>query len=122
MNRQKAISRQRMRRARRVRKRVRGTPERPRLTVFRSHKHTYAQLVDDLDGRTLASANTREKSLLGPLKHGGSVEAAKKIGAMLAERAKAAGISAAAFDRGAYKFHGRVAALAQAAREGGLAF
>jgi large subunit ribosomal protein L18 len=105
-----------------VRKRIRGTAERPRLTVFRSLKHTYAQVIDDSIGRTLVSASTLDKDLAGSLKYGGNIEAATAIGKAIAERALAAGIKQVAFDRGPAQYHGRVAALAQAAREGGLDF
>jgi large subunit ribosomal protein L18 len=116
------VLQQRQRRAFRVRKRVRGTAERPRLSVFRSHKHVYAQVIDDASGRTLASASTVDKDLLGDLKYGGNVAAATAIGKAIAERAKAAGITQVAFDRGSNQYHGRVAALANAAREAGLDF
>ena len=105
----------------RIRKKVAGTAERPRLAVFRSSKHISVQLIDDLQGSTLVSASSVEKDLRGD-KGNGTIEAAKKIGALLAERAKAKGISAAVFDRGGYRFHGRVKALADTARENGLSF
>jgi len=111
-----------MRRSYRVRKRLRGTPERPRLSVARSHKHISAQIVDDLSGKTLVAASTLEKELSGTLKYGGNKDAAQAIGKVIAERAAAAGIGAVCFDRGPFKFHGRVATLAAAAREGGLSF
>jgi large subunit ribosomal protein L18 len=101
---------------------VRGTTERPRLTVFRSLQHIYCQVVDDTTGKTLASASTKDKDLRGGIKYGGNVVAAKEIGKAIAERAKAAGVSKVCFDRGHVKYHGRVAALADAAREGGLEF
>jgi large subunit ribosomal protein L18 len=123
MNHQKAKERQRLRRRRHVRQGITGTSERPRLTVFRSSKHIYAQLIDDLTGRTLASASTVVKKVAGTKPtYGGNVKAAKATGMRLAEAAKAAGISKAAFDRGHYKYHGRVKALAEGAREGGLQF
>jgi large subunit ribosomal protein L18 len=123
MNHQKAKERQRLRRRRHVRNRITGTTERPRLTVFRSSKHIYAQLIDDLTGRTLASASTVvKKAEAAKAAYGGNVKAAKAVGLRLAEAAKAAGISKAAFDRGHYKYHGRVKALAEGAREGGLKF
>ncbi len=122
MNHERATLQQRQRRAYRVRKRVRGTAERPRLSVFRSHKHVYAQVIDDASGRTLASASTVDKDLLGGLKYGGNVAAATAIGKAIAERAKAAGVTQVAFDRGSNQYHGRVAALANAAREAGLDF
>ena len=122
MNHERATLQQRQRRAFRVRKRVRGTAERPRLSVFRSHKHVYAQVIDDASGQTLAAASTVDKDLLGDLKYGGNVAAATAIGKAIAERAKAAGITKVAFDRGSNQYHGRVAALANAAREAGLEF
>ena len=103
----------------RVRGKISGTPERPRLNVFRSNANIYAQIIDDVNGVTLVSANTLEKDFEGAT---GNVEAAKKVGAVLAERAKAKGIEQVVFDRGGYIFHGRVAALAEGAREGGLQF
>ncbi|NIL95579.1 MAG: 50S ribosomal protein L18 [Planctomycetales bacterium] len=122
MNHERAIRRQRQRRRFRVRKHLRGTGERPRLTVFRSHKHIYVQLVDDLAGRTLAAASTRDQEIAGEVKYGGNTEAASKVGQAIAARAKAAGIEQVAFDRGHFQYHGRVAALAEAAREAGLKF
>jgi large subunit ribosomal protein L18 len=122
MDTHKRIISQRRRRTFRVRKRVRGTHDRPRLCVTRSHKHISAQIIDDLDGKTLASASSRDKQLAGKLKYGGNQSAAQVVGKVLAERATKAGISAVCFDRGPYKYHGRVAALANAAREGGLKF
>ncbi len=109
----------RERRHRRVRKKVRGTTARPRLVVFRSNKHIYAQLIDDVAGVTLASASTTEKGLAGS---GATVEAASGVGKRIGERAKAAGITAAVFDRGGFRYHGRVAAVADSAREAGLEF
>ena len=108
----------RVRRHRRVRKKVRGTAELPRLAVFRSNKHIAAQLIDDRAGVTLAAASSTEASLRGSA----DVATAGKVGELLAERGKAAGIDAAIFDRGGFKYHGRVAALADAARKGGLEF
>ena len=122
MDHTKQLVRQRRRRAFRVRKRVRGTPERPRLSVMRSHKHISVQIVDDLAGRTLAAASSLDKKLAGKLKSGSNQAAAEAVGKAIAERAVAAGIKAVCFDRGPYKYHGRVAALAKAAREGGLSF
>jgi large subunit ribosomal protein L18 len=122
MNHEKTIARQRQRRTFRVRKRTRGTAERPRLTVFRSHKHTYVQVIDDMAGRTLASASTVDKDLAGQVKYGGNKAAAQAIGKAIAERALAAGIKKVAFDRGGCQYHGRVEALAIAAREAGLDF
>src|SRR5213080_4899025 len=103
---------------RRIRRRVRGTTERPRLAVYRSLNHIYAQLIDDEKAQTMASASTTEKTL--GVKAGGNIEAAKKIGQTIAERALAAGISSVVFDRGGYLYHGRVKALTDAARAAGL--
>jgi len=122
MNPQKAKNKQRLRRRRHVRRKILGTPERPRLSVFRSSKHIYAQLIDDLAGRTLAAASTQTGEVKGQLKYGGNVQAAKAVGLRLAAVAKEKGIAKAAFDRGHYRYHGRVKALAEGAREGGLDF
>jgi large subunit ribosomal protein L18 len=119
MDAQKLKHRQQERRAHRVRNKVQGTAERPRLSVFRSSKHIYAQLIDDMTGVTLAAAGTVGKT---GGKYGGNVKAATEVGKKLAEAAKAKGITQAAFDRGHYRYHGRVKALADAAREGGLKF
>jgi large subunit ribosomal protein L18 len=102
--------------------RVEGTPERPRLCVYRSLGHIYAQVVDDRDGRTLASASSLDKETRKQIKGGGNVAAAKLVGKIVAERAKAAKIEKVVFDRGGYKYHGRIKALADAAREAGLKF
>lgn len=118
----KQIGRQRKRRSYRVRKSVRGTPERPRLSVARSHKHMTAQLIDDTTGKTLAAASTIDKELSGKLKYGGNQAAAQAVGQAIAQKAKKAGIGQVCFDRGPFKYHGRVAALAAAAREAGLSF
>jgi large subunit ribosomal protein L18 len=99
-----------------------GSTTRPRLSVFRSDKHIYAQLIDDMDGKTLAAASSALKQVRGELKNGGNIAAAKLVGKAIAERAKAAGVTKVAFDRGGRKYHGRVKALADAAREGGLQF
>jgi large subunit ribosomal protein L18 len=107
-------------RVRRALKRVAGG--RPRLSVFRSSQHIYAQVIDDAAGRTLVSASSREKDLRGTLKSGANVAAAKEVGKRVAERAKEKGVKKVVFDRGGYLFHGRVKALADAAREGGLEF
>jgi large subunit ribosomal protein L18 len=106
----------------RVRKNVFGSPERPRLSVFRSDKHISAQLIDDYAGKTLASVSTVKTDVRGELKNGGNVAAAKKVGAAIAARAKEIGITKVAFDRGGRMYHGRIKALADAAREGGLKF
>lgn len=102
----------------RIRKKVRGTAERPRLAVFRSLNHIYAQVIDDRSGTTLATASTTEKALAG--KSGGNVEAAKSVGKAIAERAQKAGVTGVVFDRGGYVYHGRVKALIDATREAGL--
>jgi large subunit ribosomal protein L18 len=109
----------RTRRHLRVRKKVRGDAQRPRLAVFRSNKHTYAQLIDDVAGRTLASASTAESASSGA---SATVDAAKSVGERLGERGKAAGVTSAVFDRGGFKYHGRVAAVADGARSAGLEF
>ena len=106
------------RRHRRVRKKVTGTAERPRLAVFRSSKHIYVQAIDDLTGRTLVSASTMEAGLRGGTT--ATVDAAKNVGKLVGERAQAAGITTVVFDRGGFKYHGRVAAVADGARESGL--
>ena len=110
---------QRKRRHKRVRSKISGTPERPRLNVFRSEKHIYAQIIDDTKGVTLCSASSVEKSFKGS---GSNKEGAKLVGKAVAERAKAKGIEMVVFDRGGYIYHGRVKELADAAREGGLTF
>ena len=102
----------------RLRKKVSGTAERPRLAVYRSLKHIYAQLIDDTKGHTLATASSKDEGHTG----GGNAEGAKAVGTRLAERAKAAGIETVVFDRGGFAYHGRVAALAEGARDGGLNF
>jgi large subunit ribosomal protein L18 len=122
MDHQKAKRRQQLRRRRHVRAHVVGTPERPRLSVFRSSKHIYAQLIDDLNGVTIAAVGSTGKAVRTDLPYGGNVKAAAVVGKKLAEAAKTKGISKAAFDRGHYRYHGRVKALADGAREGGLQF
>lgn len=112
----------RMRRKRSVRRRIFGTAERPRLSVYRSSKHIYAQLINDFDGKTLAASSTMGKDVRGSLKHGGNADAAKAVGADIAEKATAAGIKTVIFDRNGFKYQGRLAALADAAREKGLEF
>ena len=106
----------------RVRTRLSGTPERPRLNVYRSVAHIYAQVIDDRGGRTIASASSVDKETKKNLKGGGNIASAKAVGKIIAERAKAAGVTQVVFDRGGYKYHGRVKALADAAREAGLKF
>ena len=122
MSHERALLRQRQRRRFRVRKAIRGTSDRPRLSVFRTHKHIYAQLIDDTTGRTLASASSLDKQLRDGLGFGGNRQAAEAIGRAVAERAQAAGVKKVCFDRGAFRYHGRVAALADAARAAGLEF
>jgi large subunit ribosomal protein L18 len=110
----------RIRRHRRIRKKVSGSATRPRLAVFRGNKHIHAQIIDDVSGRTVVAASTLDASLRGGAT--GNCEAAAAVGRLLAERAKAAGIEQVVFDRGGFMYHGRVAALADAVREGGLEF
>lgn len=105
---------------RRIRRRVKGSEARPRLAVFRSVKHIYAQVIDDANGKTVASASSAEKN--SPVKNGGNVAGAQALGRLIAERAREKGVSAVVFDRGGYLYHGRVKALAEAAREAGLEF
>lgn len=112
----------RVKRHLRVRKKIQGTAERPRLNIFRSSKHMYAQIIDDVKGVTLVSASTLDKELRDQITNGGNVEAAQKVGELVAKRAKEKGIDRVVFDRGGYLYHGRVQALADAAREGGLEF
>ena len=113
----------RARRKKHIRKRVHGTTGRPRLSVFRSAQHIYAQVIDDTTGRTLVSASTLSPELKDAIEgHRGNIEAAKHVGALIANKAKEAGVSQVVFDRNGYLYHGRVAALAQSAREAGLEF
>ena len=119
-NKQKRLAR--LRRHRRVRKRVFGTPERPRLNVYRSLTHIYAQIIDDTVGHTLASASTIDREIRERVAGLTKTEQARVVGRVLAERALAKGVTKVAFDRGGYKYHGRVKALAEGAREGGLDF
>lgn len=116
----KVLNVRRQRRRYRVRNKLRLNSERPRLAVFRSNKHISCQVIDDATGRTVASASTLDKQLRTTLKNGGNKDAAAVVGKTIAERAKAAGISEVCFDRGHFRYHGRVAALADAAREAGL--
>jgi large subunit ribosomal protein L18 len=116
----KRIARQRQRRNWRVGNKVKANSTRPRLAVFRSHKHIYAQVIDDTAGKTLAAASTREKELREAVKYGGNKDAAAAVGKAIAQRALAAGVRQVALDRRHYKYHGRVAALADAARDAGL--
>lgn len=112
----------RLKRHLRVRKKINGTAARPRLSVFRSSKHMYAQLIDDVAGVTLVSASTQDKELVEAISNGGNVEAATKVGELIAKRAQAKGLTQVVFDRGGYLYHGRIQALANAAREAGLEF
>lgn len=112
----------RSRRRRKIRGKIHGTAERPRLFVFRSARHIYAQIINDDLGTVLASASTMDGELKGALKYSGNVEAAKQVGSLLAKRAATSQIETVSFDRGGYRYHGRVRALGEAAREGGLNF
>jgi len=120
MDQHKINHRRQLRRRRHVRKSIQGTAERPRLSVFRSSKHIYAQLIDDLKGVTLAAASSKQKDV--GMAYGGNIKAATAVGKKIADLAKEKGISLAAFDRGHYRYHGRIKALADAARAGGLKF
>jgi large subunit ribosomal protein L18 len=122
MSQKREINKQRHRRQCRVRNRIRGTAERPRLTIFRSSRHISAQVINDETGETLAAASTQQKDVAGQLSSTSTVEAAKRVGQLVADRAKSAGISKVAFDRGHYRYHGKVAALAESARQAGLSF
>ena len=106
----------------RIRKKIRGTQQRPRLAVFRSQEHIYAQVIDDDAGQTLCAASSLDKDLRAKTKRGGSVAAAKDVGALIASRAREKGLAAVVFDRGGFQYHGRIKALADAAREAGLKF
>ncbi|WP_028543524.1 50S ribosomal protein L18 [Paenibacillus taiwanensis] len=112
----------RLKRHLRVRKKIEGTTARPRLNVFRSSKHIYAQLIDDVKGVTIAAASTMDKEVAASISNGGNVESARKVGELVAKRAKDAGVTEVVFDRGGYLYHGRIQALADAAREAGLEF
>lgn len=120
MRKEKAKAKRSERRRIRVRRKVTGTPERPRLSVYRSLQHVYAQVIDDLDGRTLVSASSREKAL--GLEKPGNAAAAAVVGEAIAKRAKDAGIGKVVFDRGPFRYHGRIKAMADAARKAGLEF
>ena len=122
MSQREIIEARRTRRQRRVRKRLAGSAERPRLAVFRSSKHIYAQVINDTEGTTLASASTLDPEVRTEAAYGGNKAAATIVGRLVAERAKRAGIAQVCFDRRSYKYHGRVQALADAAREAGLQF
>jgi large subunit ribosomal protein L18 len=118
----KYLGGQRQRRQFRVRKRTRGSTGRPRLSVFRSHRNLACQIIDDMTGKTLVAVGTKDKDVRTNVAYGGNKHAAETIGKLIAEKAIAAGIKEVAFDRGHYKYHGRVAALADAARQAGLSF
>ncbi len=120
MNKQKFNAQQRKRRRLHVRNKLRGDDQRPRLCVVRSHKHIYCQVINDDEGKTLASASTRDKDLRAQVKYGGNKDAAQLVDKTIAERALAAGIKQVRFDRGHCRYHGRIAALAEAARKAGL--
>ena len=122
MDHSRTILIQRMRRRHRVRRAIRGTTDRPRLSVFRTHKHIYAQIIDDSTGSTLVSASSMDKQIRDAVTFGGNKQAAEAIGRVVAERAQAAGLKKVCFDRGEFHYHGRVAALADAARAAGLEF
>ncbi|MGC9453554.1 MAG: 50S ribosomal protein L18 [Phycisphaerae bacterium] len=122
MNRMEKKTMQRQRRKRRVRKKVSGTSERPRLSIFRSHKHIYAQVIDDTAGRTIAAASSLDRALRERLAHGGNREAASAVGEAVAGKAVEAGVKKVVFDRNGFPYHGRVRELADAARKGGLEF
>jgi large subunit ribosomal protein L18 len=121
-NQQRLVQTRRLRRQRHVRNRMSGTTQRPRLAVFRSSKHIYAQMINDETGTTLVAASTMEPDIKAQVKYGGNKAAAEVVGRLVAERAKQAGIDKICFDRRSYKYHGRVQALADAAREAGLQF
>jgi large subunit ribosomal protein L18 len=120
MNHEKTVNVKRLRRRRHVRNKIRGDAQRPRLSVHRSHKNIAAQVIDDESGKTLVSASTLDTELRGQVKYGGNKDAAQQLGKAIAQKALAAGIKQVKFDRGHYKYHGRIAALADAAREAGL--
>jgi len=122
MDKRKFIGKQQLRRRNHVRNRLRGTADRPRMSVFRSHKHIYCQVIDDIDGKTIAAASTRDTDVRDQVKYGGNKDAAQAIGKAVAEKVLATGVKSVRFDRGSCKYHGRVAALADAAREAGLVF
>jgi large subunit ribosomal protein L18 len=105
-----------------VRKKVSGSPERPRLNVFRSVKHIYAQLIHDYSGKTLVASSSLDKELKGKISNGGNIAAAKSVGSLIAKKATDKGVNEIVFDRGGFIYHGRIKALAEAAREGGLKF
>ena len=122
MNAQKRKAVSQERRRNRVRRAVRGTADRPRLTVFRSSKHIYVQLIDDDQGKTLVAASTVSPELKGKVNYGGNIKAAEAVGDLVAQKAKSAGLSKICFYRGHYRYHGRFKALSDAARQGGLDF
>ena len=122
MDANKLKTKRRLRRRLRIRKRIRGSEERPRMSVYRSHQNIYVQLIDDDSGKTLCEANTRNLQLRDSISYGGNVKAAAVIGKEIAQRAQAKGIQRVVFDRSGFRYHGRVDALASAAREAGLKF
>lgn len=122
MGKWKARTERRQRRKMHIRRTVYGTPERPRLSVFRSVKHIFCQVIDDVAGRTLAAAGSQSPAIADKFKHGGNVQAAAEVGRLIAEEAKKKGITQVVFDRSSYRYHGRVKALAEAARKAGLEF
>ena len=122
MQKNRLLNVRRERRRNRVRKRVRGTTERPRLSITRSHKNVACQIIDDVAGRTLVSVSTLDADVRGQVAYGGNKSAAQAVGKAIAAKAIAAGITQVAFDRGHFRYHGRIAALADAAREAGLTF
>ncbi len=122
MNKNRHLGKVRTRRRFRVRKSIRGTQQRPRLTVNRSHRNLSCQIIDDMAGKTLVSASTQDKDLRPTVGYGGNKTAAEALGKIIAQRALAAGVKQVCFDRGHFKYHGRVAALADAARKAGLGF
>jgi len=122
MDKNKYLGGMRQRRRFRVRKRIRGSTERPRLSIFRSHRNLACQIIDDTSGKTLVAVGTKDTEVVSNVKYGGNKAAAETVGKLLAEKAIAVGIKEVAFDRSHYKYHGRVAALADAARKAGLSF
>ena len=122
MNKHRYLGKVRTRRRFRVRKAIRGSAERPRLTVHRSHRNLACQIIDDVAGKTLVSASTNDKELRSTIGYGGNKKAAESLGKIVAERALAAGVKQVCFDRGHFRYHGRIAALADAARKAGLSF
>lgn len=122
MNRIELKRKRHWRRSKSTRRKMLGTTERPRLSLFRSHKHMYGQVINDVDGKTICAASTQGKEIAEKVRYGGDIAAAKVVGEVLAQKAQAAGVKKVVFDRGGYKYHGRVKALADAARKAGLEF